>query len=354
MMEIKDNHLHVVAGESSLAVVNDLIHRDYEKVSKFILVDSNTFNHCFPLIVNHVPALKEAEILEVDSGEDSKSMEVVTQLCQALLDLGADRKSLLVNLGGGVITDLGGFVASVFKRGIDFINIPTSLLAQVDASVGGKVGVDLGEFKNQIGVFNHAKLVAIDSQFLKTLPNEQISSGFAEMFKHALIESKSHWDSLLNTSSITDAHIFESVQIKYDIVKRDFKEDGDRKKLNFGHTVGHALEGMLLKKGVDILHGHAVAAGMVCEAYISHKLGGISKDELELVVKELTHRYAKIIFEEKEFEGLIQLMMTDKKNVDGKINFTILKGIGKSEINYTANDDLIIESLKFYKSAYSK
>ena len=236
-MNIIDKEVHILIGNDSLTQLNAIIASEYNDVKKFILVDENTLQHCLPAISEYVPTLKDAEIIEIESGEASKNMELVAQLCQTLIELDADRKSLLINLGGGVITDLGGFVGSIFKRGIDFINIPTTILSQVDASVGGKVGVDLGELKNQIGVFNNAKYVVVAPMFLSTLIELELLSGYAEMLKHGLINNKQHWNNLMTINfDDNDAMtklLYESIMVKYNIVSNDFKEKGERKKTKF-------------------------------------------------------------------------------------------------------------------------
>jgi 3-dehydroquinate synthase len=355
-MQIIDNDIRVLVGGESLLQLNSILEKEYKDAKTFVLVDENTLEHCFPLLVEFVPGLNEAEVIEIESGEESKSMEMVTQLCQTLIELGADRKSLLVNLGGGVITDLGGFVASVYKRGIDFINIPTSLLAQVDASVGGKVGVDLGELKNQIGVFNHANCVAVDPQFLATLSEQQLFSGYAEMLKHALIADENHWKRLMKVDfddpKSMAGLLYESVMIKYNVVVSDYKEAGDRKKLNFGHTIGHAIESFLMKRGTPIFHGEAVACGMLCEAYISKKNNGLSEADLEQILKVICTVYHKIEFSSGDYHHLIELMKTDKKNENNEINFSLLTTIGDSSVNHYPDIEMITEALGYYQENY--
>lgn len=351
-MHIVDGQIRVLIGEDSLQRLNVLLEEEYPNNKKYLLVDENTLQNCLPLISQFVPALKEVEVIEIESGEHSKNMELVTQLCQSLIDLGADRNSLLINLGGGVITDLGGFVASIYKRGIDFINIPTTLLAQVDASVGGKVGVDLGELKNQIGVFNHASCVVVNPLFLKTLSDKELFSGYAEMLKHGLIADVDHWNRLMKVNfddvKMMSFLLYESIMIKYNIVISDFKETGDRKKLNFGHTIGHAVESLLMQKNTPVLHGEAVACGMLCEAYISNQVNGLSNEAFAIIEKVIRTVYKNLEFTSGDYHQLIALMKTDKKNENDRINFTLLSEIGQSSVNHYPPFDVIMSSLDHY------
>lgn len=251
------------AGNGSLAQLErDLCQKDYSR--KFILVDENTISHCLPVLMMNVPSLARAEVIEIESGEKNKNIDIAIRLWEVLTELQADRRSVLLNLGGGVIGDIGGFVASTFKRGIDFLNVPTSLLAQVDASVGGKVGIDLNGLKNQIGVFKNPASVYIYPDFLKTLPKREVLAGFAEMLKHGLVLDEGHFYELkafdLSRIDHLEALIMRSVHLKNEIVLDDPKEKNQRKLLNFGHTIGHALETYALENMTFSLpHGEAVA-----------------------------------------------------------------------------------------------
>ena len=233
----------------------------------FILVDTNTHLHCLPKFLANIRAEIALEIIEMEAGEIHKTLDTCTQIWHSLSDLDGDRKSLIINLGGGVVTDLGGFVASTFKRGVSFVNVPTSLLAMVDASVGGKTGVDLGTIKNQIGVINFSDMVLVDPSFLETLPKEEMRSGLAEMLKHGLIKNADYWNRLcdLKALNISDLEglIHESITLKNEVVKRDPNEQGERKQLNYGHTLGHAIESYCLDNDAlkTLLHGEAIAAG---------------------------------------------------------------------------------------------
>ncbi|MGL4597393.1 MAG: 3-dehydroquinate synthase, partial [Bacteroidia bacterium] len=310
-----------------------------EKMSSvFILVDENTLQHCLPRLIGRVKSLATAEIIELESGELNKTPDVVLQVWRVLSELGADRQSLIINLGGGVLTDLGGFVASTFKRGIRFLNIPTTLLAQIDASVGGKTGVDLDGLKNEIGTFTEPEAVFIYPDFLQTLSKREMLSGFAEAIKHGLIADPSYWKKIKITS-IADNQawpelIARSVEIKSDIVQDDPKEKGLRKSLNFGHTIGHALEAFFLERvSSSVLHGEAVAAGMICEAWLSNQQAKLSADELEDITQFIVQRYLPIAIDGDADHRLIELMRHDKKNEGGKIRFTLLDRIGQAKWN---------------------
>jgi 3-dehydroquinate synthase len=314
----------------------------------YVLVDENTKEHCLPVLFQNLDFFSDAEIIEIESGEDSKSIDICYQLWGMMLETGATRNSVLVNLGGGVICDLGGFIASTFKRGIDFINIPTTLLAQVDAAIGGKTGVNFEGIKNQIGLFNHSALTFIDADFLATLNPREFNSGLAEIIKYGLIDDAQLYMKLKETkvlaNDLSDV-ITACVDIKNRIVANDFNDKGDRKKLNFGHTIGHAIETYF--KG-EVLHGEAVAAGIISETYISYKTNGFNEESL-LEVKTLIETYfEKLSFSESDFAALLDLMSLDKKNSEEGINFTLLNSIGESSINHFISDESIIESLMFY------
>lgn len=314
----------------------------------YILCDENTKADCLPQLLEHVPFLEEANLLVLDPGEEYKTLEICDSLWSSLIDTGADRKSLLINLGGGVITDMGGFVASTFKRGIDFIHIPTTLLGQVDAAIGGKTGVNLEYSKNQVGTFAHPLFTFIDSQFLRTLPEREFMSGMGEVIKYGLIEDKGLFELLKDKQSLIaniNSIIKSSTDIKNHYVTTDFKENGDRKKLNFGHSVGHAIESYYMG---EILHGEAIGAGMICESYISWKKGMITEQELKGVNEMVFSFFDKIELEEKMIAPILNEMKADKKNVNGKLNFTLLSGIGTSEIDHFIEEDLAKESLKYY------
>jgi len=339
-----------IAGE-----INRFFRRSKNKYSGiFILVDENSLKCCYPQLVDGIDAFKEAELIEIESGEESKNIEVCAQIWSTLSEYGANRNSLFVNIGGGVIGDMGGFIASTFKRGIDFINIPTTLLAQVDASVGGKTGIDLDHLKNEIGVFSTPAAVFIDPSFLQTLDKRQLLSGFAEIIKHALIADPAYWKAVkkadLSKANDLEGLIERSVSIKNSVVEADPKEKNLRKILNFGHTIGHAIETFSLESDhkKTVLHGEAVAAGMVCEAYLSHKLNKLPRKELEEITQFILGLFKDTTLGQMDFHRLIELMKHDKKNGKGDINFSLLSSIGKCEINKKAKADQIIEALNYY------
>ncbi|MCQ0110761.1 3-dehydroquinate synthase [Zhouia amylolytica] len=325
----------------------------YSKI--FVLVDENTHEHCLPYFLSNVQTNLEIEIIEIEAGEEHKNIETCSGVWNVLSELGADRKSLMINLGGGVVTDLGGFVASTFMRGIDFINVPTTLLAMVDASVGGKTGVDLGSLKNQIGVINVPVFVFVDTKFLNTLPSEQVRSGFAEMLKHGLIHDEKYWDKLLKTSGETnelDNLIHESIVIKNKVVMEDPKESGLRKTLNYGHTLGHAIESYFLQEPSKptLLHGEAIAIGMILATFLSHELHSFPVNKLKTITEVFIQKYGKVQFEPTDYERIIELLKFDKKNAFGDINFVLLEDIGKTIIDVKVDNDLIIKSFEYYKN----
>lgn len=274
MQSIKANDYSIYFNHEAYEMLNSWI-SNYNYSKLFILVDETTNEFCLPKLLPLLEVEIPIEIIEIEAGEEMKNISTCVEIWSILADLGADRKSALLNLGGGVITDLGGFVASTFKRGIDFINIPTTLLGMVDAAIGGKNGVDLGALKNQIGVINAPKLVLIDTDFLETLPQNHMKSGLAEMLKHGLIFDKTYWNQFKDLKDLNfddlDQLIHRSVEIKNEIVCQDPTETGVRKALNFGHTLGHAIESHFLETPTLLLHGEAIAIGMVLESYISRK-----------------------------------------------------------------------------------
>lgn len=328
---------------------------DFSKI--FILVDYNTHEFCLTRFMAELETTINIEIIEIEAGEQHKTIETCVGVWNALSELNADRKSLLLNLGGGVVTDLGGFVASTFKRGIKYINIPTSLLAMVDASVGGKTGVDLGTVKNQIGVINSGDIVVIDTSFLDTLPQNHLKSGLAEMLKHGLIKDRIYFETLTDLSKLTlndlDDLIYESVIIKKTIVTEDPNEKGIRKHLNFGHTLGHAIESYFLesKEKNDLLHGEAIAIGMILECYLSAELLQFSKEDLKRITKAINTIYDPVHFEKKDYAPIIELLKYDKKNEHGNINFVLLETIGKPKIDCVVPDQLILDAFEFYNNS---
>jgi 3-dehydroquinate synthase len=317
-----------------------------------VLTDENTQKYCLPLFKTVLPI--DFQTIIIPAGEQHKNIDTCQIIWNSLFEAGADRKSLLINLGGGVIGDMGGFCASTFKRGMPFLQIPTTLLSQVDASIGGKLGIDFGNVKNSIGIFGNPKTVLIDPFFLKTLSAREVRSGFAELFKHALIhKAKFSIQDLLNAFERDAPHlasiIGDSVLVKKYFVDNDPFEKGIRKALNFGHTIGHAVESAALETYEPLLHGEAIAIGMVCEAFLSHRMAGLSDADLDLIVSTFSKIYPKIDLENFDYQHLIALMQQDKKNDGNAINFTLLTKIGSASINHIANEAQIIESLEFYQ-----
>ncbi|NVN18155.1 3-dehydroquinate synthase [Muricauda sp. HICW] len=350
MESVKSQSYEVHLDELAKAAINQHIaNKNYSKI--FLLVDENTKEHCLPIfkeIFDH----SIDSLLEIKSGEENKHIHTCLQLWEDLSNFDGDRKSILINLGGGVLTDMGGFVASTFKRGIDFINIPTTLLSMVDASIGGKTGVDLGSLKNQVGVINQPQMVLIFPKFLKTLDARQTKSGYAEMLKHGLIRDKAYWEDIVAKADFTDAaRIQKSIAIKNDVVLQDPTEQGVRKILNFGHTLGHAIESYCLdnpnKK--TLLHGEAIAAGMILEGYLSHELRGLSKLALDEIKKAFLTYFDKVEFTEDDIDAILQLLKYDKKNSHGNVNFVLLQDIGNAATDIKIPEELFSKAFAYYK-----
>lgn len=322
----------------------------------FILVDDITRQLCLPLVENF-DCLRHAEIITIGATDQHKTLESLTHVWSSLQRGGATRHSLMVNLGGGMVTDLGGFAASTFKRGLNYINIPTTLLAMVDASVGGKTGINFGGLKNEIGVFSTARSVILDTQFLRTMDAENMLSGYAEMLKHGLIANDSMWAELLNFDiDMPDYHqlsrmLEDSVKVKERIVEEDPTEKGIRKALNLGHTVGHAFESFALQRK-PVLHGYAVAWGLICELYLSHIKTGFPIEKMRQTVSFINEHYGKLSITCDDYPTLLELMTHDKKNVGSDINFTLLGDVGDIRINQTATKEEIEEALDFYREGF--
>ncbi|MBQ0908998.1 3-dehydroquinate synthase [Flavobacterium sp. F-328] len=355
MQTIQANNYPIHFNEEAYQALNThLQNTSYSSI--FIIVDNNTNEFCLP---NFLPLLETdvaIEIIEFEDGEENKNIETCVQIWNVLTELGADRKSLVINLGGGVVTDLGGFVASTFKRGIDFIHIPTTLLSMVDASVGGKNGVDLGNLKNQIGVINVPLMVLIDTQYLETVPQTEMRSGLAEMLKHGLIYDRTYWNQFLDLAAIDytdfDALIYRSVEIKNEIVTQDPTEKNIRKALNFGHTLGHAIESYFLEstEKTTLLHGEAIAVGMILESFIAMKKGLLTEEDYIEIKNCIQSIYDAIVFDEKDIDPILALLIHDKKNEYGTIQFALIEGIGAIKINQEVENELILEAFKDYKS----
>lgn len=324
----------------------------------FFLVDENTHVHCLPLILADLNNISSYEILEIDSGEENKTIETVNNLWLAMADLGADRKSLVINVGGGVLTDMGGFMASTFKRGIKFINIPTTLLSQVDASVGGKNGIDLEGMKNIIGTFTQPEMVLIDPNFLKTLEQRQIKSGLAEMLKHGLIQDRDHWDNLVqllaHNAEDLAPFIMDSIEIKRNVVENDPYENGFRKILNFGHTVGHAIESESLETEFPLLHGEAIVIGMIIETFLAESKGILNIEDRTEICDGFASLYALSAIDLQIFPQLMNWINHDKKNENKEIKFSLVNKIGHCEYNIVCTEDEIKHAVVLYNKWIDK
>lgn len=319
--------------------------------SHFIICDENTFQFCLPTLIMTCPALKEAEIIELESGEESKSLDFSAHIWQTLIENKADKNSLIINLGGGVVSDLGGFCASTYKRGIDFINIPTSLLAMADASVGGKTGIDFAGLKNSIGTFSQPKAVFAYPEFLKTLPQRHYQNGLAEVFKIALISDKTFWNVLKSQKPDHNSEqlLTKSITLKNKIVLKDPFDKGPRKILNFGHTIGHAIEALLLGTINELLHGEAIVIGMLVETHISFQKKLISKKEFDEITSILKKSFepAKI---ELVLGPVLELLKNDKKTTKNKFRFALINKIGSGKFDVEVNEAHIKKAFDYYNT----
>lgn len=354
MKTIQSTSYSIHFQEDAYAYFHTLLNnKKYSKV--LILVDQNTGNHCLPKFMRQLPQGLTPEIISINAGEQHKNIETCLDVWQALTSFKADRKSILINLGGGMVTDLGGFVASTFKRGIEFINVPTTLLSMVDASVGSKTGIDLGSLKNLIGCFSDPKMVVIDTDFLKTMPERDFNSGIAEIIKYGLTYDATLWKKLkvndLSNENLTSI-IHRSIEIKNEIVLQDLKENSLRKVLNFGHTIGHAIESYFLenKDKNALTHGEAIGIGMVIEAYASCKLLGFPEQEVASIKYKITELYGKISIPESDYKAILDLMKYDKKNIGDSINFVLLEAIGRFKIDVKVPQEILNEGLNYYNS----
>ena len=342
----------VISGNLERDLVNAISECEHDRI--FVLTDETTQQLCWPKIKNF-KALKNSTPIIIKATDTHKNLDTLSQVWQALSNGGATRHSLMINLGGGMVTDLGGFAASTFKRGIDFINIPTTLLAMVDASVGGKTGINFGGLKNEIGVFSDSRFVIINTQFLDTLDHYNICSGYAEMLKHGLISDERTWAELVTFDldnpdlSQLQRMVADSIKVKERIVEADPHEHGIRKALNLGHTMGHAFESFAMRRGTPILHGYAVAYGLISELYMSARKTAFPTDRMHQTVRFIRENYGTLNITCDDYPTLIELMHHDKKNTSGIINFTLLGNVGDIRINQTANEEEIKEALDFFR-----
>ncbi len=324
----------------------------YSKIA--ILVDENTAQHCLPVFLEKT-GLEDFRLIQIPAGEQHKNIDTCQAIWRGMMSGGLDRRSLLLNLGGGVIGDMGGFCAATFKRGMDFVQIPTTLLSQVDASVGGKLGIDFMQVKNSIGVFQDPSAVFIDAGFLKTLPYRELRSGFAEMLKHALIADAEQWHILTGINNLAEVDwlplIQHSLRIKQHVVEADPFEHGIRKALNFGHTIGHAIEGDALESAHPLLHGEAIAAGMIAESYLSHLKLGLAMAEVKKITTFLSGLYGGFRLEKASYPTLFALMQQDKKNENGKILFSLIQPAGNAVVNVACDRSEIEAALDYCAAA---
>jgi len=342
--------LESIIFSSNIAQDLDVFLKNHKFSKLGVITDSNSVDACYPLISKTLP---EHSYFSFSAGEVHKNIETCSQIWQWLTDQAFDRKSLILNLGGGVTGDMGGFCASTYKRGIRFINVPTTLLSQVDASVGGKLGIDFNGYKNHIGIFNEPEAVFISDVFLKTLPLAELRSGYAEVIKHGLICHENYFESLKMQdweNQDWKAIIEKSISIKKEVVAKDPKEDGLRKILNFGHTIGHAVESFYLDSEQHLLHGEAIAVGMVAEAFLSRKLLGLSSLDLQKISDFLLFVFGKVSISEEDMDYIMRKCFQDKKNEGDVINCSLLRRIGQCEYNIPVSGENIIQSLHFYNN----
>jgi len=319
-----------------------------------VITDSNTHRFCLNYLLSKLDVKCSIDLKSIQAGERFKNIDTCKELWHFFSEITLDRKALIINLGGGVVTDLGGFVASTYLRGLAYINIPTTLLSMVDASIGGKTGVDLDLLKNQIGLIVNPKAVIIDTHYLKTLPPEEFNSGVAEILKHGLIHSESYWNLVSNSKIALNESlneiIYQSILIKKEIVEKDPTEQNLRKTLNFGHTLGHAIESYShLKKGSQpLLHGEAVAIGLILACHISNSLLGFPKNKLDRLVQLYSSYFTKFSFSKTDINEILNLLKFDKKNTNGQVNFVLLNDIGSYTIKGDVSKDLIFNAFNFY------
>lgn len=320
----------------------------------FFLVDENTHDKCLPILLGNFETDVKIEIIEIEAGEELKNIQTAMQLWEILAKFRADRKSLIINLGGGVITDLGGFVASTYKRGIPFINIPTTLLGMCDASLGGKTGIDLGILKNIVGTFAEPEAVFLFTDFLRTLPFIQLRSGFAEMLKHGLIADVGHWEELSAIEELSaekiSPFIARSMQIKSEIVAQDFREKNIRKTLNFGHTIGHAAESLFMEIGRPIPHGEAVAMGIICETKLATLEDLLKEREADEIISKVRKFFPDLDISHFSDDDLINIMLNDKKNSGSAVSFSLLKEAGICLFDFISNEKTVKNALNFYRN----
>lgn len=351
MPVIKSTGYAITISEGSFAPVSKFL-AQHHHTSYTIICDENTLRFCLPALVSACEPLRAAHIIEIESGEGSKSIEISAQIWQTLLDNAADKYSLVINLGGGVVSDLGGFAASTFKRGIDFIHIPTTLLAMADASVGGKTGIDFAGVKNAVGTFAQPRSVFVNTQFLKTLPQRHITNGLAEVYKIALVCDRDLWNELKTTSIKGNMKrlITLSISLKNALVLQDPFDKGKRKALNFGHTLGHALEALLLASDHELLHGEAVVCGMMMETHLAYQEKLITKKEMEEIVSELESAFTFKKPHAVLVEQILPFLKQDKKNSGNRLLFSLPSGIGRCDYDVAITAAQLKKAIHFYNT----
>ncbi len=342
----KNYSIHIDSSDALKLFVQD---KKYSKV--FILVDENTEKFCLHKIIDLLP--EDLQCIRIHAGEIHKNILTSQKIWKKLIHHGADRHSLLINLGGGVLCDMGGFCAATYMRGFDFIHLPTTLLSMADASIGGKVGIDFMTFKNIVGLISEPQAVFVFTEFLETLPYEELRSGYAELLKHGLINDHIVWQELITIQDITQLDfssvIKRSIAIKANITEQDPTEKGIRKILNFGHTIGHAIESYWLDSKKPLLHGEAVAIGMVAEAFISYSIGKLSEQELFEIRKKIIGLYGHQRKYVKPIEKIISFMQMDKKNYKGTLRMSLLNKIGEACYDVEVQPEIVFQSLVFYR-----
>ena len=352
MNNFKLNGTDIFIGFDSISRIDTFIKKT--SITKiFIFIDKNTKKYCLNSILNKSIYLKNGQVIELPIGESTKSIKVFERICAQLLVTGIDRNSLIINIGGGVILDFGGFLSGVLKRGIKFINIPTTFLAQIDAAIGGKVALNLNKYKNQIGLFVDPQMIIIDPAFLSTLSKNDFLSAQAEVFKYGLIYDNYFWTKLINMNFSNQDDLFyiitECVKIKISIVQSDYFDWSKRRKLNFGHTIAHAIESLFFDMKQPVSHGFAVFVGLICESYISYINYKFSKNQFMSIIHEIKKIGLPIKLDAKYDQHILKYIKADKKNSAGKYNFTLIQKIGSAIVNCPVSENDILLSLAFYR-----
>ena len=353
MKYIDTHNCRLEIGDITDSSLEEKLATQYGNAKKVIIVDENTHVNCLEYMLTNFTGLNEAEVILLPAGEDNKQLSIVGSVWEALTEYGVSRYDVIINLGGGMITDLGGFIASCYKRGLDFINIPTTLLSMVDASIGGKTGVNLGHFKNQIGVFSDPIAVYIDPVFLSTLPGYELLSGYAEMLKHGLIQSSELFESVVKSmreDEIPGLDLIEAcIRVKHEVVSDDPTEKGKRKILNLGHTIGHVLEGHYMNR-LPLTHGHCVAIGIMMEAYIAYRREMLSQADFRKIQEAVFEFYELPAYSNDEIGEMVAMLYNDKKNANGSILCVLLSEIGKCSYDIEVPESQFVEAFLHYKN----